>query len=88
MLVDPWTAVAVTALRVRGPNHGEQLAIPLGVPRLRSASPRVESIGRHIETATQDRQVVRGPLRGNEPKPYRLCFAKKAAAPFGMSRSS
>jgi hypothetical protein len=51
------------------------VSIPPGVRRLRPALPRVEPAARHLQTATQDRDRMRGLLRGDEPKSYRLCFA-------------
>src|SRR5688572_31350282 len=64
------------------------MAIAAGVGRFRAALPRVEAAARDLQTPTQHRDRVGGLLRGDEPKSYRLCFAKKAAAFFEISRSS
>src|ERR1700736_1030932 len=56
--------------------------------RFRTVLPGVEAAPRHEETPTQHRDRVLGLLRRDEPKSHRLCFAKKAAAFFNISRSS
>ena len=72
----------------RRPHEHLQPAVVAGVRRFRAALPGVEAAARDAQTPTQDRDRVRGLLRRDEAKPYRLCFAKKAAAFFRMSRSS
>ena len=83
ILVDARAAVAMLALLERGPHQHCQPAIVAGMRRFRTALPGVEAAARDAQTATEDRDRMLGLLRGDEPEPYRLCFAKKAAAFLG-----
>ncbi len=56
--------------------------------RFGAPSPGVEAARRHLQTPAQDGDRMRGLLRRDERESHRLCFAKKAAAFFRMSRSS
>jgi hypothetical protein len=53
-----------------------------------ASQPRVEPTAGHPHTPAEDRDTMLGPLRRDEGKPHRLCFAKNAVALFRMSRSS
>src|SRR5204863_3411633 len=65
-----------------------QATILAGARRFWPQAPRIEPARRDLKTPAQDRDGVVGLLHRDEPKSYRLCFAKKAAAFFRMSRSS
>src|SRR6202047_1819488 len=86
--MDPRAAVPLLALLEGRPHQDFQSAIIARMCRFPTSLGRVEPTARHAQAATQDRDRVLGLLHGDEPKPYRLCFAKKAVAFFKMSRSS
>jgi hypothetical protein len=73
------TAVGPPARLVRGPHQHAELAMASRMRRIRSALPAIEPAACHLQAAAQDRDSVRGLLRGDEPKPYRLCFAERRA---------
>src|SRR5258708_374471 len=88
ILVDARAAVPLLALVERGPHQHAQSAIVTGMGRFRTALPGAEATARHGHAATENGDRMLGLLRRDEGKPHRLCFAKKAAAFFRMSRSS
>ena len=88
ILVDARAAVAMLALLERRPHQHFQSAIVARMRRFRTTLPGVEATAGDAQTPTENRDGVLGLLRGDEPKSYRLCFAKKAVAFFRMSRSS
>src|ERR1700730_4855647 len=86
--MDPRAAVPLLALLEGRPHQDFQSAIIARMCRFPTSLGHVEPTARHTQAATQERDRVLCLLHGDEPKPYRLCFAKKAAAFFRMSRSS
>ena len=88
IFVNARAAVPLLALVERGLHQDLQSAIVTGMRRFRATVPGVEAAARHAQTATENGDRMLGPLRRDEGKPHRLCFAKKAAAFFRISRSS
>src|SRR5712692_4158950 len=88
ILVDTRAAVPMLAPLKRRPDQHFQAAIVTGMRRFQTALPGVEATARHAQTATENTDGMLGLLRRDEGKPHRLCFAKKAAAFFRISRSS
>src|SRR5579864_2612632 len=88
ILVNARTAVPMLALLERRPDQHFQSAIVTGMRRFRTALPGEEATARHAQTTTENTDGMLCLLRRDEGKPHRLCFAKKAAAFFRISRSS
>lgn len=80
--MDARTAVPLAAHLERRPHRHAELAILPRIRRFWPALPGVEATPRHPQTPTQETDGWVRLLRGDEPEPHRLCFAKKAAALF------
>src|SRR5215207_6748750 len=88
VFVNAGAAVALFARLERRAHEDFQASVLPLMPRLGAAAPGVVAARTDLQTPTQDPDAVHGLLHSDEPEPYRLCFAKKAAAFFSISRSS
>jgi DNA-directed RNA polymerase subunit H (RpoH/RPB5) len=76
-------AVPLPALLKRRVHQEAKPTVLDRMGRLRTTLPRIKTAAPHAQAPTEEADRVVRLLRGDEPEPHRLCFAKKAAAFLG-----